>query len=450
MANKLLVGFGRCNITPAMGIQIYGYYKERIADGVLDELEVNAIAFSDGNKKAVMVSIDHCGIRRDVMEEYKDEIVKQTGLDRDAIYLHATHTHTAPQIFSDAMTNDKRVLDYKEFVKLKVVDACAFALNDLKPAKMGFGTAKAENVAFIRRFRMKDGSVKTNPGVNNPDIVAPIGEMDVNVCVLRFSREDGDIVLANFANHPDTVGGNKISGDWPTLFRHVTEKALINTKSIFFNGAQGDVNHVNVHPKGGDFNDMFNDFDGCSRGYGHTRYIARVMAGAVLQIFDKVEYVDVEDIDYLQKEYQIPTNKATTKEELALAHKYNDLHNAGRDDEIPFKEMMLTTVVAEAARMVRLENAPDTNPLIFSALKIGPVGFFGIPGEPFNVVGREVKKTKGYKMVIPTGLTNGYEGYYPAMDAYLEGGYEARSSNFKAGVAERIIEIGKEMLAELK
>ena len=50
MANKLLVGFGRCNITPAMGIQIYGYYKERIADGVLDELEVNAIAFSDGNK----------------------------------------------------------------------------------------------------------------------------------------------------------------------------------------------------------------------------------------------------------------------------------------------------------------------------------------------------------------------------------------------------------------
>lgn len=38
----------------------------------------------------------------------------------------------------------------------------------------------------------------------------------------------------------------------------------------------------------------------------------------------------------------------------------------------------------------------------------------------------------------------------PAMDVYIEGGYEARSSNFKAGVAERMIEIGKEMLAELK
>ncbi|MBR7110630.1 MAG: hypothetical protein IKC83_02030, partial [Clostridia bacterium] len=247
---------------------------------------------------------------------------------------------------------------------------------------------------------------------------------------------------------PDTVGGNKISGDWPTLFRHTVEKVLDNTKAIFFNGAQGDVNHVNVHPKGGDFNDMFNDFDGCSRGYGHARHMGRVVAGAVLQIYDKVEFVDVEEIDYLQKEYEIAHNKAT-KEELVLAHKYNDLHLAGRDDEIPFKEMMLTTVVAEAGRMVKLENAPDYAPLLFSAVKIGPVAFFGVPGEPFNVVGREVKKTEGYCMIVPTCLTNGSEGYYPSIDSYQEGGYEARSSNFKAGVAERMIEIGKEMLADL-
>ena len=50
-----------------------------------------------------------------------------------------------------------------------------FALTDMKPAKTGIGTSEAKNVAFIRRYRMKDGSAKTNPGVNNPDIVAPIG-----------------------------------------------------------------------------------------------------------------------------------------------------------------------------------------------------------------------------------------------------------------------------------
>ena len=74
----------------------------------------------------------------------------------------------------------------------------------------------------------------------------------------------------------DVVGGLGISGDWLAMTRRITKKAIDNVKCILFNGAQGDVNHVNVHPTKGDFNDMFHDFDGCSRGYGHARHIARV------------------------------------------------------------------------------------------------------------------------------------------------------------------------------
>lgn len=81
---------------------------------------------------------------------------------------------------------------------------------------MGYGVGFAPNIAFIRRFRMKDGSVKTNPGVNNPDIVAPIGEVDERVNVLRFDREGADsLVLVNFGDHPDTIGGELVSADWP-------------------------------------------------------------------------------------------------------------------------------------------------------------------------------------------------------------------------------------------
>ena len=114
----------------------------------------------------------------------------------------------------------------------------------------------------FKRFRMKDGSVRTNPGVNNPDILEPIGEVDERVNVLRFDREGGDtLVLVNFGNHPDTVGGCKISSDWPGQLRETVEKTLNNTMCIFFNGAQGDVNHVNVHPKAGYLNDTFIDFE---------------------------------------------------------------------------------------------------------------------------------------------------------------------------------------------
>jgi len=448
MANNLKIGYARVNITPPMGVNIAGYFVERIADGVLDELEACAVAVGDGKNTALLITIDHCGVLKVYLDEWRARISEATGIPAEAVYIHSTHTHTGPVL----MKNCKNPLNqqYEIFLGTRVVDVARFAIEDMADAKMGIGVGEAKKVAFIRRYRMKDGTAKTNPGVNNPDIVAPIGVTDESVSVVRFDREGKEtVVLVNFANHPDVVGGNKISSDWPGMTRRFVEKAIDNTKCIFFNGAQGDVNHVNVHPTAGDFNDMFNDFDGCSRGYGHARHIARVVTGAVMSVYDKVEYIDADEVKYQQKIVEIPSNKPTP-EELPLAHKYNDLHNAGRDDEIPYKAMMLTTVVAEAARMVRLENAPDTFPMIFSAIAIGDVALFGIPGEPFNGVGRGLKESEGWKMVIPTCLTNASEGYFPMMDSYEEGGYEARSSSFKAGVAERIIEEGKAILASMR
>ena len=47
-------------------------------------------------------------------------------------------------------------------------------------------------------------------------------------------------------------------------------------------------------------------------------------------------------------------------------------------------------------------------------------------------------------------MTDSMDGYFPMKDSYDEGGYEARSSSFKAGVAELIIEKGLEILEGLK
>ncbi len=448
--NSLQVGFARVNMTPPMGVNIAGYYKIRLADGILDELYLNAVALKDEKSTVLMITVDHCGVKMDLIKDFKAAVTERTGIKDDAIFIHATHTHTGPQTYGDRSRNTALENAYIDTLIVKVADVAQFAIEDLKPAKMGFGVSKAENVAFIRRYKMKDGSTKTNPGVNNPDIVEPVGKFNDSVSVVRFDREGADtVVMVNFANHPDVVGGNKISSDWPGLTRTFVEKSIDNTKCIFFNGAQGDVNHVNVHPKKGDFNDMFNDFDGCSRGYGHARYIARVVTGAVLSIYDKVEYVDDTELKYAIEIVDIPANKAT-KEELVLAHKYNDLHEAGKDDEIPFKAMMLTTVVAEAARMVRLENAEDFFHLPFTALAIGKLVFFGIPGEPFTAIGDGIRKAKGYDLIMPCCLTNGSEGYFPMQDSYDEGGYEARSSGFKAGSAEKIVSEGVRILENLK
>ena len=448
MANNLKVGYARVNINPPLGVNIAGYFKERIADGILDDLEVCAVAVQSGESTVILMTVDNCGVGKHYLDGWRERIAERLGIDADAVLIHSTHTHQGPSLYVN-IANPLNV-EYGVFVGHRVVDAAQMAFEDLKCAKMGIGVGEAKNVAFIRRYRMKDGSAKTNPGVNNPDILHSIGDTDERVNVVRFDREGAEtVVIANFGNHPDVVGGNKISADWPGMTRRIVEQCIDNTKCIFFNGAQGDVNHVNVHPKAGDFNDMFNDFDGCSRGYGHARHIARVVTGAIMSVYDKVEYMDVDSVKYSQQIVEIDANKADPKD-LPLAHKYNDLHKAGRDDLIPYEAMMLTTVVAAAARMVRLENGPDTFPMRFTAITIGDIAFFGIPGEPFTGVGRGLKEAEGWKMVLPCCNTNSKEGYFPMKDSYDEGGYEAGSSSFKAGTAERIIEEGKRMLAELR
>jgi hypothetical protein len=112
--------------------------------------------------------------------------------------------------------------------------------------------------------------------------------------------------------------------------------------------------------------------------------------------------------------------------------------------------MMLTTMVAKAARMVRLENGPASFPLTLMGVAVGDVAVAGIPGEPFNGVGLGLKKAEDWAMVMPMCLVNDSKGYFPMQDAYDEGGYEANTSRFKAGVAEQIIAEGKKMLDSLK
>ena len=52
----LKAGFGRIDITPPLGVSVQGYYEKRLADGILDPLELNCVAFSDGENKAVLIT----------------------------------------------------------------------------------------------------------------------------------------------------------------------------------------------------------------------------------------------------------------------------------------------------------------------------------------------------------------------------------------------------------
>ena len=218
--------------------------------------------------------MDLLEIKSEFCEPMMDQISGETGVPRDCIFIACTHTHTGPQLDGD----EAPVLrsEYVTFLGRRLSDAGRMALQDMSPARMGWGTAHAPGIAFIRRFRMKDGTIHTNPGIFNPDVIGPVGEIDDRVSAVRLDREGKDsILIAHFAVHPDTIGGCVISADWPGWTRRFAEKAIEHVKCVVFNGAIGDVNHVNTQPAGGYMNDLKMDFDDCVRGYGHSRHMNR-------------------------------------------------------------------------------------------------------------------------------------------------------------------------------
>ena len=458
--NTLQAGFSRVNITPPLGTPLDGYYNivERLAQTVLDELEVNALAVSDGKNKVVMLSADLLLIRNEPTDAYRKRVAEETGLPLENIILSCTHTHSGPMT-QKSDRNEHRIKgnQYIDFLAARFCDAAKLALADLKPAKMGWAVGNAPNVSFIRRYVMKNGSVRTNPDGYEKDIVRPVNVADDRVNVLRFIREGGkEIALANFGTHACTLlDDNKVSADFPRFVRETVE-AVLPVHCLFFTGAQGDCNHKNFQRTRFLDDPYVLAHDDIDREYNYTgwscaKHVGRAVGAAVLQVYGDMEWVDVDNVSSVCSVCSVPTNKAKP-EEIPWAQQVMDLHNAGRDSEIEHdpERIKVGHVVARASRMLRMQNAPDMYDIAVCAVRIGPAAFVGIGGEPFNNVGVALKEQSPYEITLPMCCTNGYQGYYPMMECYEEGGYEAGSSPFAPGCAEKLIEVGLDLANQLK
>ena len=453
--NTLQIGFARHDITPPLGVTIGGSFEPPKAIEILDPLEATALAVADSNGSLVlMLSLDILMLNRATVQQYKAAITEATGVPGDQIFIHCTHTHNGPSMTAmGGYPLSELNLKYREELGPKLAAVCAAAISDRKPAKMGWTVGKAPNVAFIRRFRMKDGSVRSNPGINNPDILEPLGEIDDRVNILRFDREGAKtIVLVNFGNHPCVVNGPRISADWPAFMRRTVEAALPECQCVFFNGAQGDVNHVNVHP--GECDRFLNyEPDECWKEVRHSFavHMGRAMAGTVLQEYDKLKYIDVDRVCAVQKVIQIPTNRPT-EEELVEARRIRDMLHGGQAEQLhkEFPGMLFETACGESSRMLGLEHGPDFDETELNVIAIGNVAFAGFPGEPFTSFSFAVKEAPGWDMILPTCLINDTKGYFAGEQNYAEGGYETASSRYKPGTLENLAEQIKEMLAKLR
>ena len=466
LAGEFKAGFARVDVTPPLGSFMPGYYQDRRAKSVLDPLEINMVAFADGSSTAFVAQVDTEGISEDIANLMRAAVEKATGVPREAILFHASHTHDGGYLARGLKNEDMsgvagrptEVDDvYYKLVVTRAADAAVAAVADLKPAKLSCGRSEAKRISFGRRYLMKNGKVVTNPGTNNPDIVRPVGNPpDEQVQVLRIDRADArPICIINFQTHPDVVGGETITADWPGLTRKVFEAATFgDSRCLVLNGTQGDVNHCNVLPKPGELNGLKRDFDAVDRGYDHAKHMANVLAAAALNVWMKCVPLEAGAIRCGVENVTIPANRAKDSDEknLAWANDVWALHEkseaegiAGGDkDHVALKYgwsgMELTTEVARAGRIRKMAKFKGDHVLPLNTIAIGSaLAFASFPGEPFNDIGKAIKAKSPFALTMCMCLTNGNRGYFPFSDSYTQGGYESATSPFGPTVADDLI-----------
>jgi hypothetical protein len=426
----LTAGTACLDITPPLGASLRGFFNERRATAVHDPLHVRAFALENGGEGIAVAVCDLVGVSRTHLDRAKARIVETTGLAPERVLICCTHTHTGPETGDDA---------YTTFLVERIADAVRLAWDRREPAEAGWGSAAEHRIAFNRRYRMKDGTVRTNPGVSNPDVAEPVGPTDPEVGVLWLRRPDPDGTtigtLANFALHyvgtPDAQ--HAVSADYFGIFAQQIQRLRGESfVAALANGAAGDINNIDVLGGARPKNDR----------YQHAERVAGVVAAAAYWAWGAMSFSGDVPLGAAMVEAPLRRRPRPTDADVAQARAIDARVAAG--------ESVLMGERSFARRVLRrMADVPDEIPTWVQALRAGDLALVGVPGELFVELGLEIKRRSPFARTLVLELANDSIGYIPTRRAFDEGAYEPEASLLTPGEGERIAAAAVTLLEQL-
>lgn len=435
LAGEFRVGAAAVMLTPPVGTPLAGYYGMRASAGVLDDLFAKALVFEQDGARAAVVVCDLISLPRHVVVEARTLIEKETGIAD--VMMAATHTHTAPVLTRESSMDElvggttELAREYTARLPGLIARAVAEAAAGLVPGRGWAAKGRVENLAFNRRFWMEDGSVSWNPAKLDARIVAPAGPHDPEIGVLHFTDAAGKDVacFVNYAMHPDTMGGAKISADYQgVVARRLAEMRSPGMVTLVANGTCGNLNHRNV---------WWADRQG---GPGETTRLGNILAGAVGEAWPRLAEVKTVPVRARHEMLKLALPEITEADRTAARE------TARRAKEAKFMDQVQTFRVLDVM-------AREGQPLEVEVQVIAlgdEVAFVSLPGEIFVELGLAIKAASPFKHTEIIELANGSIGYIPNRSAYAEGNYEVVSARCAAGSGEKLVEAAVRMLKELK
>ena len=420
------VGYSRKDITPTHWPTLS--YNGDYAKSAHDPLQITCVALCDGEKVALICTVDMRNIGVSLIEKTKEmltkNLAKKYGIEipYENIFINSSHSHSAV----DCNYDDPSVITWKSQVYYKQLPLLSEeAVRDLTPAEAYSGKSHTEGITFVRRYFREDGSFT---GIHMRDkttssIVRHETEADSEMRVLRFDREGDkkDVVMVNYQTHYGSASGlypDQISADFVHTFREAAEKDL-DCLFSYCNGASGNLNFQSNIPGERKYKTFV-------EGTPHLLDVAKEAIAAE-------EKMETGKLQIAHSDYTA-LHRVYSAEKIAQA---KEIENAGKDT--PEQSALISKYGFQSryeASGVTGAASKESSVLPFTAITFGDVGFVCAPYEMFDTNGQEIRAASPFKTTFVFGYTNGSFSYIPSAFAWKNGGYEVYTCRFREGCGE--------------
>jgi hypothetical protein len=382
------------------GDRIYGlcsdnfiYRGEHRSDG---NLSARAIAIKAGDKTAIIVNVDLCGLTDSYTGWLKKDIFKSTGIPASAVFINSAHTHFAPVSQEWLTWQEANQLPDSNYlystVRNGIINSIEEALANRAPAKLSFGRGKTD-IGYNR-------SLKDHP---------ELYDSSVDVIKVNYIEDKKESYLFLAACHPVFSTAGKLhytlSANYPGVARELTEKRTGSSNSIFLQGTAGDINPVD-----------------------NGEYITgERLSNEVIAVLNRYMTKVEGPISYYLDTINIPIVPMTIEEIKSFrAENTGKTGDVYAEKNVRWCDLML--------QYYRENKMPSSLPVYVNTINIGSWKLVGFSRETTTAYNFGVKNIWPGQLVSVAGYTNDVSSYLPAHMHIEARGYEGLDSFFWYGM----------------
>lgn len=397
--DMLRAGIARRCITPTRPVYQSGYGRSAKSQGVYQQLFARALVLEDkAETRVAILTAELLDFSESLVDAIKSGVKERLGLEENQILLSASHTHCGP-VVDDFIANlyPEVDMEYVRWLGQTCVDAICEAADRMTPVTAQFATSRAA-FAINRRRPDLDGC---------PMLPNPQGRWDPEVGIVRFARDDGQVVaiLFSYACHATVMGGQLIGGDYPGHAQLCLEREFPGANAMFLAGCFGDVRPRMINSEGRFHSGPLDD----------VRALGRDLSLAVMAGFTgDVQHV-TGPLTYGAETVRLPYQSLPTRDELS------EKAEGSNATEARWAKVILERLESKGA-------LPADRPSTVQMIGIGPFRLVAFNDETCLGYQLTIKKELAPAPAIVAAYCGTSRSYVPTADMLPERGYEAYSN----------------------